>query len=493
MTRHRRRAAPSSLPASASGHPIVVIVGRPNVGKSTLFNRLARQKLAIVHDEPGVTRDRHYAATMLYGRHIVVVDTGGYDPEDEDPMKTGIARHVREAIAEAHIIVFVSDATMDLTHADRAAVDLLRRTSKPVIYVANKADSPRVDSDAFDLYRMGVKEVIPVSALHGRGMQDLELQVFRNLPDDAPLPEEEPEERIPRIALIGRPNAGKSSLLNRLLGEDRMLVDSMPGTTRDSIDALVEFQGQRFIIIDTAGLRRKAKVVSGGDEVESMSTHATIETIERADITILVSDASEGVAEQDAKIMGLAADRGRALIIAINKCDLLQRDALAKAEVDARDKLSFAPWAPLLRISAKTGRGLKELAEMIATVDAAYHRRVTTGALNRFFAAVLEHRSPPTKDGRAPRIYFLTQVQSAPPKFVIISNAPEHIHFSYQRYVQNQIRKAFDFTGAPLFVKYKEKRKRAKGAPKTVNEDAPATDSDRDDDDDDSDDFDDDN
>jgi len=467
MTRHRRRAAASSLPASASGHPIVAIVGRPNVGKSTLFNRLARSKLAIVHDEPGVTRDRHYASTMLYGRPIVVVDTGGYDPEDEDPMKTGIAKHVREAIKEADVIVFVSDATTDLTHADRAAVDLLRRTSKPVLFVANKADSPRVDSDAFELYRLGVKEVIPVSALHGRGMQELELHVFRNLPaEGATEPTPEPEERLPRIALIGRPNAGKSSLLNRLLGEDRMLVDSTPGTTRDAIDALVEIDGQRFIVIDTAGLRRKSKVIKAEDEVESMSTHLTVETIERADITILVSDGSDGVAEQDAKIMGLAADRGRALIIAINKCDLLEKDQLAKAEEDARDKLSFAPWAPLVRISAKTGRGLKELVKTIMTVDKAFHGRVTTGALNRFFAEVLEHRSPPTKDGKAPRIYFITQAETSPPTFVVISNAPDSIHFSYQRYVTNQLRKRFDFTGTPVRVKYKEKRKRAKGAPK---------------------------
>ncbi len=469
MTRHRRRAAASTLPASASGHPIVAIVGRPNVGKSTLFNRIARAKLAIVHDEPGVTRDRHYASTMLYGRPIVVVDTGGYDPEDEDPMKAGIARHVREAIAEADIIVFVSDASSELTHADLAAVDLLRRTSKPVLYVANKADSPRLDSDAFELYRHGVKAVIPVSALHGRGMQDLELQVFRNLPPELPVEEEvELEERLPRIALIGRPNAGKSSLLNRLLGEDRMLVDSNPGTTRDAIDALVEFEGQRFVVIDTAGLRKKSKVNSHGDEVESLSTHITVETIERADITILVSDGSEGVAEQDAKIMGLAADRGRALIIAVNKCDLLPKEQLAKAEVDARDKLSFAPWAPLVRISAKTGRGLKDLVKTIMEVDKAYHGRVTTGALNRFFAEVLEHRSPPTKDGKAPRIYFITQAESAPPTFVVISNAPDNIHFSYQRYVTNQLRKAFDFKGTPIRVVYKEKRKRAKGAPKST-------------------------
>jgi GTPase len=466
MTRHRRRLATSSLPASASGHPIVAIVGRPNVGKSTLFNRLARAKLAIVHDEPGVTRDRHYASTMLYGRPIVVVDTGGYDPEDEDPMKTGIARHVREAIKEADVIVFVSDAMTDLTHADRAAVDLLRRTSKPVLFVANKADSPRLDGDAFELYRLGVKEVIPVSALHGRGMQELELHVYKHLPQATPEPTPEPEERLPRIALIGRPNAGKSSLLNRLLGEDRMLVDSMPGTTRDAIDALVEVEGQKFIVIDTAGLRRKAKVIKADDAVESMSTHATVETIERADITILVSDGSDGVAEQDAKIMGLAADRGRALIIAVNKCDLLSKDQLSKAEEDARDKLSFAPWAPLVRISAKTGRGVKDLVKAIVEVDKAFHGRVTTGALNRFFAEVLEHRSPPTKDGKAPRIYFITQAETAPPTFVVITNAPDSIHFSYQRYVSNQLRKTFNLKGTPIRVIYKEKRKRAKGAPK---------------------------
>src|ERR1700677_2201915 len=262
MTKHFKGHTTSPLPPGAGGRPIVAVVGRPNVGKSTLFNRLARQKVAIVHDEPGVTRDRHYADTSAFGRNYTLVDTGGFDPESDDPMKSGITAHVKAAIAEADAIVFVTDATTELTSADRAAVNLLRRTEKPVFFTANKADSPRVDADAMELYRLGVEKVFPISALHGRGIGDLEAAIIEALP-----PEEEPTEdddRIPRVGIVGRPNAGKSSLMNRVLGEDRMLVDDRPGTTRDAIDALVERDGKRYVFIDTAGIRRKSKVAKEG-------------------------------------------------------------------------------------------------------------------------------------------------------------------------------------------------------------------------------------
>jgi GTP-binding protein len=460
MTKHHKRTRSGAV-GGISGLPIVAIVGRPNVGKSTLFNRLARRRLAIVHDEPGVTRDRHYVDTEGFGKRYTLVDTGGFDPDDEDPMKAGIARHVRAAVQEADVIIFITDATMPPTAADRAAVELLRRTSKPVFYASNKADSPNQEADALELYRLGVDRVFPISSLHGRGIGDLESAVIDALPPYEP-PEEDPS--FVRIAIIGRPNAGKSSLLNRLLGEERTLVDDRPGTTRDAIDAVVEHEGRKFVFVDTAGIRRKAKVSKADDAVESMSVLAAIRTIERCQIVILMCDAKEGVAEQDAKILGLAEERGRGIVIALNKSDLLERGELKQAEEKAREKLSFAPWAPVVQISAKTGRGVGELLKTVLRVKDAYAKRITTGELNRFFEAVLDARSPPTMGGRAPRIYFITQAETAPPLFVAITNAPDSIHFSYSRFVANQLRKHFGFEGVPVRVVYKAKRRR--GEPK---------------------------
>jgi GTP-binding protein len=451
--------------------PLVAIVGRPNVGKSTLFNRLARKRLAIVHDEPGVTRDRHYATANAFGTPYALVDTGGFDPDSEDPMKAGINEHVRAAIAEADVVVFVSDASADVTSADRAAVDLLRRSKKPVLFVANKADSPRRDAEAFDLYRLGVKDVLPVSSLHGRGIGELEAGIVERLP---PREEAPPAGTAPllRVAIVGRPNAGKSSLLNRVLGESRMLVDDRPGTTRDAIDALVTRDDKKYVLIDTAGIRRKAKVkkhelrgsakddVAVSGAVESLGVLSAIRSIERAHVVVLMCDADEGVSEQDAKILGLAHDRMRAMIVVLNKTDLLDKKDVAKAIEKAKEKLAFAPYVPIVTLSAKTGRGIGELFETIDRVRTGYFFRATTGELNRFFEQVLDTRPPPTMGGRSPRLYFITQTSVAPPTFVAMSNAPDSIHFSYQRYVQNQLRKRFGFEGAPVRVLYRQKRRR---------------------------------
>ncbi len=461
MTKHRPARERHLTPAGSHGTPIVAIVGRPNVGKSTLFNRLARAPIAIVHDSPGVTRDRHYADTSAFGKQYTLVDTGGFDPQDVDPMKAGIADHVRAAVAEADAIIFVTDATTGADDADRAAVKLLRESGKPVFYAANKADSPRVDADAFDLYRLGVGTVFPVSALHGRGIGELEAAVVAALPARDELPEDDAE-GPPRIALIGRPNAGKSSLLNRVLGENRVLVDSRPGTTRDAIDALVERDGTSYIFIDTAGIRRKSKVVKESSAVESMSVLSAIRSIERAHIVVAMCDAEEGVAEQDAKIMGLAEERGRAMIIVLNKADLLSKKDLTKAEENAREKLSFLPYVPIVQTSAKTGRGVGDLFAEIARVRAAFIKRVPTGELNRFFEKVLDTHPPPTMGGRAPRLYYVTQAETAPPTFVAMTNAPDSIHFSYRRFVVNQLRKHFGFGGAPVRVFYKARRRREK-------------------------------
>ena len=471
MTKHHPARASRVLPAGSHGLPLVAVVGRPNVGKSTLFNRLARRRLAIVHDEPGVTRDRHYVDTSAFGRDYVLIDTGGFDPDSDDPMKSGIARHVQAAIKEADVVVFISDATVPLTGADRVAVKLLRKADKPVIFAANKADSPNLDADAFEIYRLGVEKVHPISALHGRGIGDLEAAIVAAMPPKrAAL--SDAGERVPRITIAGKPNAGKSSLMNRILGEDRMLVDSQPGTTRDAIDALVEKGGKKYIFVDTAGVRRKGKVTKASDIVESASVGAAIGAMERSSVVVLLADAKEGVAEQDAKILGLANDRGRGMVIALNKIDLLSKNELAKSEEEAREKISFAPFVPVVHVSAKTGRGVPNLFATIDRVSTAFHTRVPTGELNRFFETVLQTRPPPTSGGRAPRLYYITQAETSPPLFVVISSSPENVHFSYQRFVVNQLRKHFGFEGVPLRVVYREKRRgKKKAAAETETED----------------------
>jgi GTP-binding protein len=446
----------TTVPAGAGLRlPLVALVGRPNVGKSTLFNRLIRSRAAIVHDEPGVTRDRHYADTTAFGRPYTLVDTGGFDPESDDRMKNEIAAHVRSAIAEADVIVFVTDSS--LTSGDRTAVALLRGANKPTLFVSNKADTKERDADAMDLYRLGVEHVFPVSALHGRGMGELESAIVKAFPPPDLAPKRTPDDA--RIAIVGKPNAGKSSLLNRLLGEDRMLVDPEPGTTRDAIDTRVKRGDKSYVFIDTAGIRKKDRVTKAADAIESMSVLQAIRAIERADVAVLVCDAKEGVAEQDAKIVGLAEDRGRALIIALNKSDLLSTEELKSAEERARDKISFVPFVPVVLLSAKTGRGVGALVKTVDSVLLAYTKRIPTGELNRFFEEVLATRPPPTMGGRAPRLFYITQAEASPPLFVVIASAPQAVHFSYQRFVVNQIRKRFGFEGVPLRVTYRGRRR----------------------------------
>ena len=438
---------------------IVALVGRPNVGKSTLYNRLIGRKVAIVHDEPGVTRDRHYGDVLSRGRSYTLIDTGGFDPESEDPMRVGIKRQVEIAVAEADVIVCVLDATQAAVPADHKEVALLRRAQKPVIFIANKADSPRLENEAADLYRLGMDRLIHVSALHGRGVDELEAAIDLALPAPVATPAA-PSDGAVRIAIIGRPNAGKSSLVNRLAGEERVLVDDRPGTTRDPIDLRIERDGKPWLLIDTAGIRRKARVTKEADVVEAVSVIHAIRAMERCDVAVLMCDAADGVAEQDAKILGLAVDRGRAIVIALNKIDLVDKARQKKLDDEARDKLSFVPWAPIVHVSAETGRGMTSLFDTVGKVSAAMRRRVPTGELNRFFEQVLDTHPPPTQGGKAPRLYYITQAEASPPLFVIIASDPEKIHFSYRRYVMNQIRKAFGFDGVPVRVKYKEKRRR---------------------------------
>ena len=443
--------------------PIVAVVGRPNVGKSTLFNRLVGRKTAIVHDEPGVTRDRNYADVEVRGRSYILIDTGGFDPGSDDPMRQGIKRQIDMAIGEADVIVCVLDATGEPTSTDHAEMQLLRSSQKPVIYVANKVDSEKREIDAMELYRLGIDSLLTVSALHGRRFDELEDAIFDKLPAAEPEPEPDPDavvEEGVRVAVVGKPNAGKSSLVNRLLGEERHLVDDRPGTTRDSIDSVIERAGKRYVFIDTAGIRRKAKVTKEASVVESLSVLQAIRAMERCDVVLLLCDAEEGVAEQDAKILGLAVDRGRGIVVGLNKTDTLDKHKIGKSEEEARDKLSFVPWAPVVRMSAKTGRGVDGLLESINAVGEAYRKRVPTGALNRFFEQVLATHPPPTHGGRAPRLFYVTQAESSPPVFIVMASDPDKIHFSYRRYVVNQIRKTFGFDGVPVRVFYKARRRR---------------------------------
>lgn len=447
--------------------PIVAVVGRPNVGKSTLFNRLAGKSLAIVDDQPGVTRDRHYAGAHLHGRNVTLVDTGGFDPDSEDPMQQGIARHVRAAIAEADVIVCVLDALVPPAQADLEAVRLLRKSSKPVIYVANKLDRPGKLGESSELYALGLPNLVPVSAAHGLGTGELAQAVAAHLPGSDTDPQTD-DDGTPRIALLGRPNAGKSSLFNRLSGSERSLVDARPGTTRDPVDSRITVGGRSYLMVDTAGIRRRSKVERG---IELVSVLRAIRAVERANVVMLLCDASEGVSEQDARLLGLCIERRRAIVVGLNKIDLLDKAGRKRAIEQAESSLAFARWAPLLPLSAKTGTGVNELMRAVGVAADELKRRVSTAELNRFFRSVLERQPPPTNGGRAPRIYFLTQAESSPPLFVAWSNFPESIKVSYQRFVENQIRKAFGFQSIPVHVTYRKRERRDRPPPRARDDD----------------------
>lgn len=455
----RRRDTQAQQVASPkrAGRPIVAIVGRPNVGKSALFNRLTRSNIAIVEDRPGVTRDRLYADANVYGVPYVLVDTGGLDPGSDDPLKQGIATQVAIALEEADAVICLLDGTEPPMPADREAIKLLRRASLPVLYCANKIDNASKALDAKELYRLGLDELIEISALHGHGIGDLEEKLASVLPEREQ-DEEHVEGRPPRIAIVGRPNAGKSSLVNRLLGEERQLVNDQPGTTVDAVDAFYDRDGgEPLIFVDTAGIRRKRSVEKG---LEMLAVMQAVNAIERSDAVVLMIDATAGASEQDARIAGLAIDRGRALIIALNKMDALDAEGREKAITHAKEVFSFASWAPLVKMSVKSGRGVQGLVDQVRKVTQSHKQRVTTGELNRFFEEVIDRHPPPTQGNRVVRIYFVTQAAVAPPTFVVSTNHPERVHFSYQRYVTNQLRERFGFEGTPLRVFYRPRNKK---------------------------------
>jgi GTPase len=437
--------------------PLVAIVGRPNVGKSTLFNRLVGAQRAIVEDRPGVTRDRLYAEADAFGRPFAIVDTGGFDPDDRDPVFVGIRAQVRIAIEEAVLVVCVLDARDGPSPADRIAVQLLRESRKPVLFVANKADGPDADLAGATLFELGVAEVLFVSATHGRGVGTLLERIASALPP----PEEEPAPEAgapPRVAIVGRPNAGKSSLVNTLLGETRMLVDARPGTTRDAVDALYARGDRRLVLVDTAGIRRRRSVEAGA---EALAVFSAIRAMERADVAVLLVDATGSVADQDLRILSLAEDRGAAVVLGLSKWDLVAPGAkAAKATIEqAREATRFAAWIPFVPLSSRTRRGTDKLLSTVDRAAAARLRRIPTAALNRFFETVIARSPPPTSGGRTVRLHYVTQVAVAPPTFVVQTSAAE-VKDHYRRYVERSIRESFDFEGTPIRVLYRAKRRK---------------------------------
>ena len=428
--------------------PIVAVVGRPNVGKSTLFNALAGDKIAIVKDTPGITRDRIYADVNWLDYAFTLVDTGGIEPDSSDIILSQMRDQAQIAIDTADVILFIVDVKQGLVDSDMKVADMLRKSRKPVLLVVNKVDDfNKFLIDTYEFYNLGIGDPIPVSVANRLGIGDMLDKVISHFPQDGEMDEEEDER--PRIAIVGKPNVGKSSLINRLIGENRVIVSDIAGTTRDAIDTPVKYNGKEYIFIDTAGLRRKNKVK---EDLEHYMIIRTVSAVERADVVVLLIDANEGVTEQDAKIAGIAHERGKGFIIAVNKWDLVEKNdkTIYRFTEKIRQTLSFMPYAELLFISAKTGQRTGKLYETIDAVIENTTLRVSTGVLNEIMSEAVAMQQPPADKGKRLRLYYITQVSVKPPTFVIFVNDKELMHFSYTRYIENQIRNAFGFKGTPL-------------------------------------------
>ena len=437
--------------------PVVAVVGRPNVGKSTLFNALAGSRISIVDDTPGVTRDRIYADVSWLNYAFTLIDTGGIEPESKDIILAQMREQAETAIMTADVILFLTDVRQGLVDADFKVADMLRRSGRPVLLIVNKVDSfEKFMPDVYEFYNLGLGDPIPISAAGKLGIGDMLDEVVKHFPEAAG--EEEEDER-PKIAVIGKPNAGKSSIVNRLLGEDRVIVSPIAGTTRDAIDTTVTRNGQEYVFIDTAGLRRKSKVK---EELERYSIIRTVTAVERCDVAVLVIDAEEGVTEQDAKIAGIAHERGKGMIIAVNKWDLIEKDNHTMKEFTEKiwEKLSYMPYAELIFLSAKTGQRLPKLFDMIDAVIANCALRVQTGVLNEILTEAMAMKQPPSDKGKRLRIYYITQVSVKPPTFVMFINDKNLTHFSYTRYIENQIRTTFGFRGTPIKFIYRERKEK---------------------------------
>ena len=427
--------------------PIVAVVGRPNVGKSTLFNALAGERISIVKDTPGVTRDRIYADVSWLDYNFTMIDTGGIEPDSSDIILSQMREQAQIAIDTADVIMFLVDVRQGLQDADGKVADMLRRSHKPVVLVVNKVDSfEKFQADVYEFYNLGIGDPFPISATEKTGLGDMLDEVVKYFPDSA---KEEVEDERPRIAIIGKPNVGKSSLINKLAQEERAIVSNIAGTTRDAIDTAVKYNGQEYIFIDTAGIRRKSKIT---EEIERFSIIRAVAAVERCDVAIIMIDATEGVTEQDAKIAGIAHDRGKGVIIAVNKWDAIEKDnnTVKEHTQDIRDVLSFMPYAEILFISAKSGQRLHKIFETIDVVIENNSMRVATGVLNEIVAEAVAMQQPPTDKGKRLKIYYITQVSVKPPTFVVFVNDKNLMHFSYTRYLENRIRDTFGFKGTAL-------------------------------------------
>ena len=439
--------------------PVVAIVGRPNVGKSTLFNVIAGDTISIVKDTPGVTRDRIYADCTWLNMNFTLIDTGGIEPDSSDIILSQMREQAEIAIATADVIVFIVDVRQGLVDADSKVADMLRKSHKPVILAVNKVDSlAKFGNDVYEFYNLGIGDPIPVSGASRLGIGDLLDEVVKHF--DASQMEEEEDDR-PRIAVVGKPNVGKSSLINKLLGENRVIVSNIAGTTRDAVDTEIIHNGVPYVFIDTAGLRRKNKIK---EDLERYSIIRTVTAVDRADVVIIVIDAKEGITEQDAKIAGIAHERGKGIIVAVNKWDAIEKNdkTIFQYTNKLKETLSFMPYAEYIFISAETGQRLPKLFELIDAVRQNQNMRVATGVLNEIVSEAVAMQQPPSDKGKRLKIYYVTQVAVKPPTFVVFVNDKELMHFSYTRYIENQIRNAFGFRGTSLKFIIRERKDKDK-------------------------------
>ena len=437
--------------------PIVAIVGRPNVGKSTLFNVLAGEKISIVQDTPGVTRDRIYADINWLDYNFTLIDTGGIEPESDNIILKSMREQAEIAIETADVILFMTDVRQGMVDDDAKVADMLRRSKKPIVLVVNKVDSfEKFMPDVYEFYNLGLGDPHPISGSSRLGIGDMLDEVVSHFNESA---KDDTEDERPRIAIIGKPNVGKSSIINKLLGEDRVIVSDIAGTTRDAVDTEIVRNGREYVFIDTAGLRRKSKIK---EDIERYSIIRTVSAVERCNVAVLVIDATEGITDQDAKIAGIANDRGKGMIIAVNKWDAIEKNdkTIYKFTEEIRNKLSYMPYAELLFISAQTGQRLPKLFETIDAVIENHSLRIATGVLNEIMSEAVAMQQPPSDKGKRLKLYYITQVSVKPPTFVIFVNDKELMHFSYTRYIENRIRESFGFRGTPLKFIIRERKEK---------------------------------
>jgi GTP-binding protein len=435
--------------------PIIAIVGRPNVGKSTLFNRIAGGKKAIVWDEPGVTRDRNYADVEWDECSFTLIDTGGFEPVSKDRIFIQMREQCQLAMDEADVILFMMDGKEGLTPSDKEIADILRKLNKPVFYIVNKIDGPKHEEKGLEFYGLGVEPLYSISAEHGYGTNGLMDEVIKALPS---LTEEKWDQDVTKVAVVGRPNVGKSSLINRLLGYKRVLVDEVPGTTRDAIDTFFKRDGKGYVLVDTAGIRRKSRISL---RLEKYSIVEALRTIDRSDVALLLLDSKEGVTDQDARIGGFIHEKGKGCILAVNKWDLIEKDSqtMVHYERDVRENLKYLSYAPILFISALKGQRVKKVLDAVDHVSEQAKKRIPTHQINKYFGKWVEKFPPPLYKNRSVKMNYITQVSTAPPTFVIYTNFPDGIHFSYERYLLNQMRGAFGFEGVPVRFRFRKKGK----------------------------------